>query len=73
MTVLGAHSHHQAVDAVGPGLSVVGTTEDGVVEAMEHDDHWLVAVQWHPEDTAAHDPVMQGLFDGFVARAGGRD
>jgi putative glutamine amidotransferase len=72
VSVVGAHSHHQAVDTVGPGLVVVGESADGVVEALEHPGHWLVAVQWHPEDTAATDPVMQRLFDGFVARAAGR-
>jgi gamma-glutamyl-gamma-aminobutyrate hydrolase PuuD len=29
-------------------------------------------VQWHPERSAATDPVQQGLFDGFVARAARR-
>jgi len=71
LTVTGAHSHHQAVDAVGRGLVVVGAGPDGVVEALEHPGHWLVAVQWHPEDTADDDPVMQRLFTGFVARAAG--
>jgi putative glutamine amidotransferase len=28
-----------------------------------------VAVQWHPEDTAAEDPSQQGLFDALVRAA----
>ena len=28
---------------------------------------WLLAVQWHPEDTAATDPANQRLFDALVA------
>jgi putative glutamine amidotransferase len=76
LTVVGAHSHHQGVDVVGTGLRVTGRTTDGVVGVLEHDDGWLVGVQWHPEDTAAVDPAQQRLFDAFVtqaalARAGG--
>ena len=71
-TVTGAHSHHQAVDAVGRDLVVVGRSSDGVVEALEHRDRWLVATQWHPEDTAEDDRTMQLLFDGFVAEASTR-
>lgn len=43
--------HHQAVDALGEGLRVVGHAIDGTVEALEHlDTSWpLIAVQWHPE------------------------
>lgn len=67
--VVGAHSHHQAVATVGAGLVVVGRSADGVIEALEHGDHWIVAVQWHPEDTAATDPTMQGLFTRFVNHA----
>jgi putative glutamine amidotransferase len=65
----GAHSHHQAVDKLGDGLVVVGTAADGVVEAIEAEDGWIVGVQWHPEDTAADDPAQQGLFDALVAEA----
>jgi putative glutamine amidotransferase len=33
-------------------------------------DHpWLIAVQWHPELTAAHDPVQQRLFDALAHAA----
>jgi len=30
---------------------------------------WLIAVQWHPEVTAAHDQSQQALFDALVAKA----
>jgi putative glutamine amidotransferase len=59
--------HHQAVDRLGERLTPVGWSDDGLVEAMEHDDGWVVAVQWHPEETAADDPAQQALFDAFVA------
>jgi putative glutamine amidotransferase len=64
--------HHQAVDRVGDGLKVVARAQDGIVEGLELDDvdaPWVVGVQWHPEETAATDPVQQRLFDRFVEEA----
>lgn len=62
--------HHQAVRTVAPGLEVVATAPDGTIEAVELPVHpWLIAVQWHPELTAAHDPAQQRLFDALVAAA----
>ena len=47
---------------------VVARTADGVVEGLEAPhEAWTVAVQWHPEDSAMHDPVQQRLFESFVA------
>jgi putative glutamine amidotransferase len=67
--VHGACSHHQAIDRLGEGLVVTGTTTDGMVEAFEHESAPMVAVQWHPEDTAATDPQQQRIFDVLVQRA----
>jgi putative glutamine amidotransferase len=79
--------HHQGVEVVGEGLTVTGRSPDGLVEAIERtvDDpeslHWIVGVQWHPEDTAMEDPAQQSFFDavthlarlrGTRALAGGR-
>jgi len=64
--------HHQAVDAVGEGLRVVGTAPDGVVEALEHPDAELIAVQWHPEDNADADERQHALFAWLVDRARAR-
>lgn len=63
--------HHQGVDRLGSGLVATGWSPDGLVEAFENDDDgpWLVAVQWHPEATADHDPAQQAVFDAFVAEA----
>lgn len=62
--------HHQALDAVAPGLHVVATAPDGTVEAVEHGARrWVVGVQWHPEDDAAEEPAQQRLFDRFVDAA----
>jgi putative glutamine amidotransferase len=62
--------HHQAIRQPGAGLQVVGHAPDGTIEAVEKPGHpWLIAVQWHPELTAADDPVQQRLFDGLVEAA----
>ena len=65
--------HHQAINRLGAGLRVVARADDGVIEAVEtQSPGWLVAVQWHPEDTAADDPVQQRLFDELVTQARAR-
>ena len=64
--------HHQAVDRIGAGLRPTASSGDGVVEAIELAEPgrgWLLAVQWHPEDTAAGDPAQQHLFDALVSAA----
>jgi len=64
--------HHQAVDRLGAGLRPVAWAEDGVVEALELDGNPnLLAVQWHPELSAANDPTQQGLFDRLVILTAG--
>lgn len=62
--------HHQAVKAIGQGLCVVAQAPDGIVEALEHEQHpWLIGVQWHPEKSAAEDITQQRLFDALVRKA----
>lgn len=62
--------HHQAINRLGHGLRVVARAPDGIIEAVESTElPSLVAVQWHPEETAASDPVQQRLFDSLVALA----
>jgi len=63
-----SHSfHHQALCKVANDLVVTGCAEDNTVEAVEHRSaHWIVGVQWHPEDDAKTEPDQQNLFDGFI-------
>lgn len=68
----GLSHHHQGFDRLGEGLTAVAWSDDGLVEAIERQDGWTLGVQWHPEETAAHDPAQQGVFDAFVAEAGRR-
>ncbi len=55
--------HHQAVRDVGHELVVSARAHDGTVEALELPGQPLLAVQWHPEDTAPGDPAQQALFE----------
>jgi putative glutamine amidotransferase len=59
--------HHQALDRVAEGLTVVGRHDDGTIEAVEAiDKTWVVGVQWHPEDSADVDAEQQRLFDALI-------
>ena len=61
--------HHQALDRLGDGVRVTARADDGVIEGMEVDGAWALAVQWHPEDTAGDDPAQQRLFDALVTES----
>ena len=52
--------HHQAIDTLGLGVTASAKSDDGVIEAIEFDDHAAIAVQWHPE-VFAHDPIFRWL------------
>lgn len=65
--------HHQAIDRLADGFRVVARAADGCIEAIESAAlPSLTAVQWHPEMSAATDPIQQRLFDQFVKRCAGR-
>lgn len=54
--------HHQAIGAVGEGLTVTSRTEDGVIESIELDSvPFGVAVQWHPEENVEDRRIFEGL------------
>lgn len=55
--------HHQTVDELGRGLVIVGRAADGVVEMLEHEEHRIVAVQWHPELLDDLDPAFTWLVE----------
>jgi len=58
--------HHQAIDKVAPGLEVAGTSDDGIVEAVELAGRpFVLGVQWHPEQHGAD----VRLFAALVAAA----
>jgi putative glutamine amidotransferase len=41
--------HHQSVKVPGKGLRVSATCPDGIVEAIEWADCFVLGLQWHPE------------------------
>lgn len=69
-TIHVASWHHQSVQAVPPGWQIVAYAPDGVIEAIEHEQHpWAIAVQWHPEMSAVDDPSQAALFRALVKAA----
>lgn len=63
--------HHQAVDEIGTGLIPVAWSDDGILEAVELDEGWVLGIQWHAEATASSDPTQQAIFEALVREAGG--
>ena len=57
--------HHQAVDDLGKGLRVTGTSTDGIIEMIEHESLPVFGVEWHPE--CLNDSVSSLLFSSFIA------
>lgn len=58
--------HHQAIQHIGTGLSVVARSSDGIIEAVEGGDKsWIVGVQWHPEWLVNVSEAMRLLFSAF--------
>jgi putative glutamine amidotransferase len=68
-------SHHQSADAVGRGLRIVARcTADGIIEALEGTapDHFVLAVQWHPERSAEEDAASRAIFRALLDAAESR-
>jgi putative glutamine amidotransferase len=68
-------SHHQVADVVGDGLRVVARSpQDGVIEALEgtSPDHFVLAVQWHPERSVDDDEPSRAIFRALVEAARAR-
>lgn len=70
--VVARSGHHQAVDEVGNGLVVAARALDGVIEAVEDPERWMVGVQWHPEDDDGPADDRRALFGAFVAACAAR-
>lgn len=65
-TALTANTYHiQALASVGSGFRVVGTSPDGVIEAIESADGRQIGVQFHPERMQT---LTAPLFADFVRR-----
>ena len=67
-------SHHQSAELVGQALRVVARCpDDAVIEALEgtDPDHFVLAVQWHPERSVDQDELSSALFRALIAAADG--
>ncbi|MGL0714973.1 gamma-glutamyl-gamma-aminobutyrate hydrolase family protein [Mycobacterium avium] len=63
--------HHQAIDKVGDGLVVSAWDPDGVVEAVElPGDAFVLAVQWHPEQSLQDLRLFTAIVDAARSYAG---
>lgn len=62
--------HHQSIKRAAPGVRVVASSPDGIVEAVEVPDRgFAIGVQWHPEWLYDRQPEMMNLFKGLVEAA----
>lgn len=59
--------HHQAIKDLAPGFKVAARSKDGVIEAIEKDEGFVMGIQWHPEMMAGKDnKLMLNIFKTFV-------
>jgi len=68
-------SHHQSADTIGDGLRIVARcTDDGIIEALEGTapDHFVLAVQWHPERSVDQDAASRNIFRALIEAAATR-
>lgn len=62
-------THHQAIKKVGEGLIISATAPDGIVEAIEAKEGFVLGVQWHPELMLDSVPPNLGVYRTLVGRA----
>lgn len=68
-------SHHQSAEAIGKGLRVVARCPaDGIIEALEgtEPEHFVLAVQWHPERSVDDDAASRAIFRALIDAASRR-
>jgi len=68
-------SHHQSADAIGAGLRIVARCpDDNIIEALEgtSPDHFVLAVQWHPERSVEEDAASRAIFQALIDAATAR-
>jgi putative glutamine amidotransferase len=65
-------SHHQSADLIGDGLHIAARCpDDGIIEALEGSasDHFVLAVQWHPERSVNEDEPSRAIFRALIGAA----
>jgi putative glutamine amidotransferase len=63
--------HHQAVDAVAPGLIASARAPDGVIEAIEMPGRFVLGMQCELHEEWRVEPRVQTVVEAFVAAAAG--
>lgn len=53
--------HHQAIKKLGNGLKPVAYASDGIIEAIEMQDKFVIGIQWHAEYLKDMLPLFEGL------------
>ncbi len=69
-------SHHQSADTIGSGLRIAARCpDDGIIEALEGTapDHFVLAVQWHPERSVDLDEFSRAIFRALIQTADARN
>jgi putative glutamine amidotransferase len=62
-------SHHQSAETIGNGLRISARCpDDGIIEALEGTapDHFVLAVQWHPERSVDEDKSSRAIFRALI-------
>ena len=63
--------HHQAIKDIAKGFSVDAKSEDGIIESIHLNDenHWIFAVQFHPEQLIRQNDDFIPIFNEFIKQA----
>jgi putative glutamine amidotransferase len=65
-------SHHQSAETIGQGLRISARCpDDDIIEAVEGTapDHFVIAVQWHPERSVDDDKASKAIFRALINAA----
>ena len=68
-------SHLQSAGTIGDGLRIAARCpDDGIIEALEGTaaDHFVLAVQWHPERSVDKDESSRAIFRALIEAAQAR-
>jgi putative glutamine amidotransferase len=68
-------SHHQSAGTIGNGLRIAARCpDDGIIEALEGTapEHFVLAVQWHPERSVDEDEPSRAIFRALIEAAEAR-
>jgi len=57
--------HHQAIETLGEGLRVNAIDRNGIIQGIEHEEAFIIGVQWHPE-YLPYSSIQRRLFKSFI-------